>query len=444
MDEGAVSVERSETAGSLPFRCIRCHRRVGPREFRCACGGLLEVSLDDRAVEVTRSLFEGRRDGPWPFASGVWRFREMVHPGILQRVTRGEGNTPLLQHPRLTEFTGVSRLTVKHEGENPTGSFKDRGMTVAVSEAVRLGVPEVSCASTGNTSSSLASYAAFARLTCTVYIPRGQVAPAKLAQTVAYGARVIEIDGNFDAALSAAERNAAHGQSYLVNSLNPWRIEGQKTIILEMLAQRGWEPPDWIALPAGNLGNASAFGKALVEAKRFGLIDRLPRLLLVQAEGAAPFYRLWKSGANELTPEPNPTTEASAIRIGNPVSWPKALQSLRACGGGVEVVSDREIFSAKREIDHSGIGCEPASAASIAGVKRWVEAGRIARDAERRRRLDWPPPQACGEWLRLPAPPVERPSANAGTLRSSAGPDQAPLLVVEHLHMGMVRLSRIP
>ena len=374
--------ERPEEVAAAPFRCIRCGRMSGPRAFRCSCGGLLEVPVDPERVHVSRDLFDRRIREHGPYASGVWRFRELVHPGIGHPVSREEGNTPLLEHSRLREFAGGVQLQVKHEGENPTGSFKDRGMTVAVSEAVRLGVPEVSCASTGNTSSSLASYAALAGLACTVYIPRGRVAAAKLAQTAAYGSRIVEIDGNFDIALAEAERRAAEGESYLVNSLNPWRIEGQKTIMLEMLSQREWKSPDWVALPAGNLGNASAFGKALSEAKRLGLIERAPRLLLVQAEGAAPFYRLWASGADELVPEPNPSTEASAIRIGNPVSWPKALAALRELGGGVEKVTDEEIFAAKREVDRAGIGCEPASAASIAGVRRWVADGRIRTDEE--------------------------------------------------------------
>ena len=365
-----------------PLKCIRCGERAGPRAFRCACGGLLEVPVDFDRVHADRTEFDARLGERGPYASGVWRFRELVHPGIAHPVTREEGNTPLLENARLRAFVGEVHLEVKHEGENPTGSFKDRGMTVAVSEGVRLGVTDVSCASTGNTSSSLASYAALAGLSATVYIPRGRVAAAKLAQTVAYGAHVVEVEGNFDAALAEVERRAATGESYLVNSLNPWRIEGQKTIMLEMLSQRAWQAPDWVALPAGNLGNASAFGKALTEAKRLGLIERTPRLLLVQAEGAAPFYRLWTSGAKELVPEPDPTTEASAIRIGNPVSWPKALAALRALGGGVEAVSDAEIFAAKREVDRSGIGCEPASAASIAGVRRWVADGRIRKDEE--------------------------------------------------------------
>jgi len=365
-----------------PFRCIRCHLTAGPREFRCTCGGLLEVPLGPAARSVSRSLFDARRGAPLPDASGVWRFRELVHPTIGRIVSREEGNTPIYRHRDLDRFSGVRSLSAKHEGENPTGSFKDRGMTVAVSEAARLDAREVCCASTGNTASSLASYAALAGLACRVFVPKGQVSGAKLAQTIAYGAHVAEVEGNFDACMAQAEAHAGSGRAYLVNSLNPWRIEGQKTIIFELAQQRAWEMPDWIAFPAGNLGNASAFGKALVEAKELDLIDRLPKLLLVQAAGAAPFYRMWKAGARELTPELHPNTEATAIRIGNPVSWPKALAALSACGGDVEAVTDREIFEAKRTIDRAGIGCEPASAASLAGVRKHRAAGAIRPDEE--------------------------------------------------------------
>jgi threonine synthase len=361
------------------IRCIECGRKRGAREVSCGCGGLVEVRLDLDSLEVSRKLFDHRLGVGFPYSSGVWRFSELVHPLARRVISRNEGNTHLYQHPRLDSFAGVSGLIAKHDGENPTGSFKDRGMTVAISEALRQGVDEVCCASTGNTSSSLASYAALAGLGCKVFVPRGKVSASKLAQTVAYGAEVAEVEGSFDEALVAAKAYAGSSPSYLVNSLNPWRIEGQKSVVFELFQQLKWGDLDWLALPAGNLGNASAAGKALVEAKTLGLIDSLPRLLLVQAAGAAPFHRMWRSGNETLEPLETPETSASAIRIGNPASWPKALRALRSCGGDVEAVSDEEIMDAKLAVDRCGIGCEPASAAALAGVRRLRSEGRIGR-----------------------------------------------------------------
>ena len=226
---------------------------------------------------------------PGSEASGVWRFAELVMPTATSHVTHPEGNTPLLRRTAVQTYAGVAELWLKHEGQNPTGSFKDRGMTVAVTQAARVGARAVACASTGNTSASLASYAAHAGIPALVLVPRGQVAMGKLTQSLAYGARTLLVDGSFDDCLRLVREASAELGVYLVNSVNPWRIEGQKTIVFELLQQRGWQAPDWIALPAGNLGNTSAFGKALREAHALGLIDRVPRLLAVQAAGAAPF-----------------------------------------------------------------------------------------------------------------------------------------------------------
>ena len=371
-----------EDEGVAELRCIECGKRRLPKDVRCDCGGLVEVRLDLDNLDVSRQLFDHRLGLGFPYSSGVWRFSELVHPLARRVFSRNEGNTHVYQHPRLDQFAGVRGLMAKHDGENPTGSFKDRGMTVAVSEALRQGVEEVCCASTGNTSASLAAYAALAGVECRVFVPRGRVAGAKLAQTLAYGAELEEVEGSFDDALVAVKEYAASSSSYLVNSLNPWRIEGQKSVVFELYQQLKWGDLDWLALPAGNLGNASAVGKALAEARRLGLIDSLPRLLLVQAAGAAPFYRLWKEGADRLVPEERPETAASAIRIGNPASWPKALRALHACGGDVEAVSDEEILEAKRVVDRAGIGCEPASAAALAGVRKATADGRI-RTGER-------------------------------------------------------------
>jgi len=360
------------------FRCIDCGSVYEPGiRFRCDCGGLLDVVHE--FGDVDREVFDGRlgsRRGP--YSSGVWRYKEIINPAIDlgHVVSRPEGNTNLYSHLRLGEYTGLEGLAVKHEGENPTGSFKDRGMTVGISEAVRLGAKAVACASTGNTSASLAAYAAQAGIDCVVFIPEGEIAFGKLAQALSYGARVLQISGNFDDAMRVVQEASAELGLYLLNSVNPWRIEGQKSIVLEMIQQRGWEPPDWIAVPAGNLGNTSAFGKALREAVELGLIDEVPRIASIQAEGANPFYRFWEEGGEALEPM-TPSTVASAIKIGNPVSWKKALRSVRETKGVVEQVSDQEIMDAKAVVDGCGIGCEPASAASVAGVRKLVAMGVI-------------------------------------------------------------------
>lgn len=363
---------------SSMFRCIGCSRVIPPCEtIRCECGELLEVEHEfppmDREL-FDRRLYTDKRT----HKSGVWRFKELVNPNIDETyiVTRPEGNTNLYRHRILTEYTGLERLTLKHEGENPTGSFKDRGMTVGISEACRLGVKVVACASTGNTSASLAAYAAQAGIKCVVFIPEGEIAYGKLAQALAYGAKVLQIKGNFDDAMRLVQQASDELGLYLLNSLNPWRIEGQKTIIFELLQQRAWKSPDWIVVPAGNLGNTSAFGKALREMEAINLIQKTPQLAAIQAEGANPFYRLWADGEEVLTPI-KPETVASAIKIGNPVSWKKALKVISETGGRVEQVSDQEIMDAKAVVDRSGIGCEPASAASVAGVKKLVEKGVI-------------------------------------------------------------------
>ncbi len=362
------------------FRCGLCGREYPPgRRVRCSCGGLLEVEHEFPGG-VDASLFDGRLGvlDP-PYNSGVWRFKEVIHPGIDERfiVSRGEGNTNLYRHGRLSAYVGLERLWVKHEGENPTGSFKDRGMTVGISEARRLGVEAVICASTGNTSASLAAYAAQAGLRCIVLLPGGGVAYGKLAQAIAYGAMAIEVEGNFDSAMKLLEEAVEALNLYPLNSINPWRLEGQKSIVLELLQQRRWRPPDWIVLPAGNLGNTSAFGKALREAVELELIEETPRLAAIQAEGANPFYKLWREGGEDLRAVEKPKTIASAIRIGRPVNWRRALKAIKWTDGVVEEVSDQEIMDAKAIIDRCGIGCEPASAASVAGARKLVEMGVI-------------------------------------------------------------------
>jgi len=365
------------------FRCIRCGRsyELGSM-FTCNCGGPLEVAHS--GVGIDRDTVESRiGSAEMHYMSGVWRYKELIYPDLPERtvVSRPEGNTNLYTRPSVSEYTGVRNLSLKHEGENPTGSFKDRGMTVAISEAIRIGARSVACASTGNTSASMAAYAAQAGLKGVVFVPEGEIAYGKLSQALAYGAKVVQVEGSFDDAMRVVQEAAKELGLYLLNSINPWRIEGQKSIVFETLHQRGWNPPDWIVVPAGNLGNTSAFGKALRELRDLGWINRLPRVASIQAEGAAPFYKMWASGEDHLE-SIQPHTLASAINIGNPVSWEKAISVIRETKGVVEIVNDDEIMDAKAVVDASGVGCEPASAASVAGVRKLAEKGTIRRDEE--------------------------------------------------------------
>jgi threonine synthase len=374
--------------GATVLRCESCGVEHGDNLASATCpncDGLLLAEHAPPAVRGAelRALFDSRVVASAASAyerSGVWRFRELVlHVGDDEIISHPEGNTPLITRPAISEYAGVDSLVMKHEGHNPTGSFKDRGMTVALTQARRVNARAVACASTGNTSASLSAYAAQAGIQSFVFVPAGQISAGKLAQTIAYGARVLPIDGDFDACLRLA-REAAPLGIYLVNSVNPFRLEGQKTIVFELLQQLGWQSPDWIALPAGNLGNTSAFGKALREAYALGLIDRVPRLLAVQAAGAAPFAKAFAEGFvthHRVRAE----TRATAIRIGDPASWARAVTAIRETNGQVTAVTDEEIFAAKAVVDHAGVGCEPASAASIAGVRKLVATGEIAPKA---------------------------------------------------------------
>jgi threonine synthase len=310
--------------------------------------------------------------------SGVWRFRDLLLPGGGRIVTHPEGNTTLYRREKVAQWVGLEDLALKHEGENPTGSFKDRGMTVAVTQAVRAGATAVACASTGNTSASMAAFAAQAGLPALVFVPAGKVAAGKLAQALAYGARTLLVRGDFDTALRLVRETAETLGVALLNSINPWRLEGQKTIVWEMLQQRGWEPPDWIVVPAGALGNTSAFGKALREAKQLGLIRRVPRVASIQARGANPFYRSFRTGFQKRF-RVQAETVATAIRIGDPASHDRAVRTIKETRGVVEAVSDTQILEAKAVVDGAGIGCEPASAAAVAGTRQLVRKGLIKK-----------------------------------------------------------------
>jgi threonine synthase len=360
--------------------CAACGFEAPERDPRprCgACGGLLEIQHRRPAGprEELLARFTDRR-GRAVSPSGVWRFQEVVLPSATEIVSHPEGNTPLLHRAAIDRWTGVDGLLLKHEGHNPTGSFKDRGMTVGVTQAKRIRARAVACASTGNTSASLAAYAAQAGIPALVLVPADGVALGKLAQSLAYGARTLLVRGDFDACLRLVEEASVRLGVYLLNSVNPFRLEGQKTIVLEMLQQLGWEPPDWIVLPAGNLGNTAAFGKALVEARAWGLISRLPRLAAVQASGAAPFARGFAEGF-VTRHRVKAATVATAIRIGNPASWDRAVRAIRDTAGVVLTATDAEILEAKAVVDASGIGCEPASAASVAGVRALLRSRMI-------------------------------------------------------------------
>ena len=366
----------------------QCRARFSIDEviYNCPrCGGLLEVSepgpRDDAAM--LKRVWRERRTCNSPVdQSGVWRYREFLPflEDVRSVITLREGNTPVLESRAAARYGGLDRLSFKHQGFNPTGSFKDNGMTCGVTQAVRLGMRRVACVSTGNTSASMAAYASAAGLDPIIFIPHGNISYGKLAQALEYGAKTFQVEANFDQILALVRTLAERLGIYLLNSINPFRIEGQKTIIVELMDQRDWNPPDWIVVPGGNLGNTSAFGKALRELFKLGLIPRLPRLAVIQAEGAAPFYELARTGRFEAVGHPE--TLATAIKIGDPVSWPKALHEVRSSGGVVEKVSEQEIADAKAQIGRAGIGCEPASAATLAGIRKLAGAGVIARDAD--------------------------------------------------------------
>jgi threonine synthase len=364
-------------------RCDACQAEYDERDAapRCArCGGLLAIvhqAPNGTAAEI-RARFAGPCCArPGGTASGVWRFGEVVLPSAAGvAVSHPEGNTPLIARATLDAWAGVEGLLLKHEGHNPTGSFKDRGMTVGVTQAKRIGARAVACASTGNTSASLASYAAQAGLPALVFVPDGQIALGKLTQSLAYGARTLLVEGDFDACLHLVQEASEALGIYLLNSINPFRLEGQKTIVLELLQQLDWQVPEWIVLPAGNLGNTAAFGKALLEAHAWGLIPRLPRLAAIQAEGASPFAQAFARDFDRLEPMAAQTV-ATAIKIGAPASYDRAVRAIRATEGVVARVADTDILEAKAAIDRAGVGCEPASAATLAGVRQLRASGVI-------------------------------------------------------------------
>ena len=393
---------------SHQLRCFDCGTRIAgeeiPSDFRCPlCGGLYEViypwtgaqsSKSEAGSELVKEsrlpnasalrwLWQERRTSTMPVdQSGVWRFRDLLpilsdpeHP-----ITLREGNTPLYELPRAGASAGVDWLLAKHQGMNPTGSFKDTGMTAALSVAVERGFEWVACASTGNTSAAMAAYAARAGLRSIVLIPEGKIAWGKLSQSMDYGAMTIQVKTDFDGCVRLLAELIRRLPIYLLNSVNPYRLEGQKTPAFELLEQLEWQVPEHVIVPGGNLANGAALGKGFAEMQELGFTSKVPKISIVQAEGANPLYRsLEENGGTELIPV-TAETRASAIRIGKPASWRKALRVLQSTGGWCEQANEQEIALAKAQIGAEGVGCEPASAVTLAGLKKLVSSGKITRE----------------------------------------------------------------
>jgi threonine synthase len=368
---------------------------LGDTLFVCAkCGGLLDVAYDWNRLSPPKLLhdFEAKwsdRADPLSF-SGVWRFRELLPFAPPEKVmTIGEGQTILQKADGVAPYVGLDagRLFLQYEGMNPSGSFKDNGMTAAFTHARIVGARRAACASTGNTSASLAIFCSVTGLMrAVIFIGSGKISYGKLAQALDHGALTVQIAGDFDDAMQRVQQVARQLGIYLVNSINPFRLEGQKTIMYRVLEALRWEPPDWIVVPGGNLGNVSAFGKAFMELADLGLLKRLPRLAVINAAGANTFFQLhekrglrWNGGRPDKNivdvyfhdlKSARASTIASAIEINHPVSLPKALRALDRCAGVVREVTDQEMLDAKAKIGAGGLGCEPASAASVAGARK--------------------------------------------------------------------------
>jgi threonine synthase len=386
--------------------CIGCGRRLGAeeaqRDFRCAdCANLFEVvypwssttaspegsgdsvaAIDNRQPNPSalRWRWRERLGSTAPIdQSGVWRFRDLLP--ILRdperAVTLREGNTPLYSLPRAGGELGLERLFAKHQGMNPTGSFKDTGMTAALSVAREMGFQWVACASTGNTSAAMAAYAARARMKSLVLLPEGKISWPKLSQSIDYGALTCQLKTDFDGCAQVLLEVVRRAPVYLLNSMNPYRLEGQKTPAFEIAEELGWEVPDHVIVPGGNLANGSALGKGFLEMKHLGLTSRVPKITVIQAEGANPLYHSLRDFDGQRMEPVEANTRASAIRIGNPASWKKAVRVVQQTGGFCEQVSETEIALAKAEIGQEGIGCEPASAVTLAGLKKLVRAGKV-------------------------------------------------------------------
>jgi threonine synthase len=388
MADSAIQTERSVSQ----LRCIGCGRTALPDRFRCEhCRDLLEIiypGWEEKgpaglSAGELKKLWRDRRSSLEPVdQSGVWRFREIL-PEIStpKIITIHEGNTPIYELTHCAKSAGIKQLYAKHQGMNPTGSFKDTGMTVAASFARQAGYRWVACASTGNTSASMAAYAARGGLHSLVLIPDGKISWSKLSQSLDYGAITCQLKTDFDGCVRVLNEVVERMPVYLLNSVNPYRVEGQKTIAFELLEQVDWQVPDHIIVPGGNLANSSAIGKALREMKQLGFISRLPKISVIQADGANPLVRTIRENGGERLIPVHAETMATAIRIGNPASWKKALRVINESEGTVEQVSEVEIAIAKAEIGAEGIGCEPASAVTLAGLKKLVKSGFVKPNA---------------------------------------------------------------
>jgi threonine synthase len=384
----SISTSRDLGVSDFRFHCIGCGDLGdhASQDFRCSqCGDLLEITyprwkqVKPDAAKLKAVWRERKVSAKATDQSGVWRFRNLL-PALKREedaITLREGNTPLYALPLCSRITGVPRLFAKHQGLNPTGSFKDTGMTVAASFARLAGFRWVACASTGNTSASMAAYAARGGMRSLVLVPEGKISWSKLSQALDYGAVTCQLKTDFDGCLRLLQQLVLQAPVYQLNSINPFRLEGQKTLALELLEQFDWEPPDHIIVPGGNLGNSSAIGKALVEMHDLGLIPRIPKLSVIQAEGANALFRTLREASGKRLISVAAETRATAIRIGNPASWKKAAHVLEATSGVCEQVSEIEIAQAKAEIGAEGIGCEPASAVTLAGLKKLVKQGFV-------------------------------------------------------------------
>ncbi|MEL4305605.1 threonine synthase [Methanococcoides sp. LMO-2] len=357
------------------LECIECGQKYTDSEvvYTCKCGGLLDVIYDYSAIQLDMERL--RTEAP-----SVWKYKALL-PVEGKPVSIHEGGTPLYRCDRLAEKIGIKELYVKHEGLNPSGSFKDRGMTVGVTKAMELGMKTLACASTGNTSASLSTYGAKAGLPVIVLLPEGKVALGKVAQALIHGAKVLSIRGNFDEAVVLVRQLCDEEKIYLLNSINPYRLEGQKTIGYEICDQLGFNVPDRVIVPVGNAGNTAAIYKGFRELRELGVTESVPKMTGIQTEGACPVTKAFKKGVEEIIPEKNPETIATAIRIGNPVNAKKALRAIYGSGGYSEAVSDEELIEAQKDLAQlEGIGVEPASATSVAGLKKLIDSGVIDRD----------------------------------------------------------------
>lgn len=376
--------------------CIECgkHYDLFQVRYLCDCGGLLEVSHDLDALRTKsagewKALFTERfRQGAYPYSSGVWGKKEWVLPHIDERnvVSLGEGASPCLRLPRYAAALGIQDIYVKQCGVSHTGSFKDLGMTVLVSHVLDLkarGVPirAVACASTGDTSAALAAYASAAGIPTIVFLPAGKISSAQLAQPVSSGSLVLSLDTDFDGCMKVVREVTADNTLYLANSMNPLRIEGQKTISMEIVQQLGFEAPDWIVIPGGNLGNVSALASGLDMLKAAGMLDRAPRILLAQSQNANPMYLSYKNNFRFEAVQAK-TTLASAIQIGNPVSFPRAVRALQKYSGVVEEATEQELADAAAEGDRFGLFNDPHTGVALAALKKLIARGEI-RASER-------------------------------------------------------------